>query len=378
MAEEDLERTEPATGRRISEARERGQVPNSRELATLVSLASGVAGLMMLGPGLLHALSTVLQKGLNFEWSQNSTPQAMLEQLYRMSLDMLIASLPWLALVAVAAVIAPLLLHGWLFTWQSIAPDFSRVSPLNGLKRLFSAQSAVELLKAVLKSVLIGGAALWVLWRQKETLVGLLSVELNTGIGIVWTLGIKVLLYALGGMLLVAAVDVPYQLWQYAKSLRMTKQEIKDEAKESEGDPQIKGRIRALQREAARRRMMSAIPKADVIVTNPTHYAVALQYQEGMSAPRVIAKGMGIIAERIMEIGREHRIPTLRTPPFARALYQHAELEQDIPAPLYTAAAEVLAYVYQLKTYQQVGGVAPVFPEELSVPADMVPPAMDA
>ncbi|WP_026182697.1 flagellar biosynthesis protein FlhB [Leeia oryzae] len=374
MAEDDAERTEPASGRRISEARNKGQVPTSRELSTFVGLAAGVIGLMVFGGSIMSALKIMLRDGLTLDWRLDSAPASMTRHLFEQALHMLLAAIPWLAFIAVAAIAAPLLLHGWLFTLTPISPDLNKINPLNGLKRMFSLSSFVELGKAVLKSSLIGGAAIMVIWRERETLVALSRMDTLSAFELVWTLGTKVLLYALGGMLLITAIDVPYQLWQYYKSMRMTKQEVKDEAKEAEGNQQVKGKIRSMQREAARRRMMSNVPKASVIVTNPTHYAVALLYDESMEAPKVIAKGKSMLAERIMELGRDNHIPILRLPPFARALYQHAELEQDIPAPLFTATAEVFAYLYQLQIYEQTGGVMPDLPTDLTIPAELIPP----
>ena len=374
MAEDDSDRTEPATGRRISEARNRGHVPTSRELQTFAALLAAVAGLRLFGPRVMNALHDMMLSTLSFDSSRLGDGHALLELLYQESLRLLIAIAPLLAVFAVAAVIGPFLLHGWLFTSTTLAPDLSRLNPLNGLRRMFSLSSFVELGKALLKAILIGGPAIWVLWRNKEMMVAMVRADLSGALDSSWDLLLRVLFYGMLGALVIAAIDVPFQLWQYYKSLRMSKQEIRDEMKEAEGDPQIKARIRSMQREAARRRMMAAVPKADVIVTNPTHYAVALEYHAGMTAPKVSAKGMGAVAERIMELARENNVPILRTPPFARALYRHAELDQEIPAALYTAAAEVLAYVYQLKLHRTQGAPMPTEPGELPVPADLVPP----
>lgn len=251
-------------------------------------------------------------------------------------------------------------------------PNFSRLNPIKGIARIFSMHSAVELIKAILKTVLIGIIAAIVMWVNKDTVMGLLTVPVDLGIARTGDFMAMCFLLTVAGLILVVAVDVPFQIWQHAKQLRMTKEEVRREFKESEGDPFVKARIRGLQREAARRRMMSEIPKADVIVTNPTHYAVALRYQSGsMRAPKVVAKGVHLLAARIREIAQEHRVPILEAPPLARALYYHAELESEIPEKLYVAVAEVLAYVYQLRRYNEYGGAAPKPPVELPVPAEM-------
>ncbi|MCB6183705.1 flagellar biosynthesis protein FlhB [Leeia sp. TBRC 13508] len=377
MAEDDDDRTEAASGRRITEARNKGQVPTSKELSTFLGLAGGVIGLIIFSDRLIQAFKQLLINGLTFDWKLDQQTSQMTENLLRKSMDMLIAFAPWLGVVVLAAIIGPFLLHGWLFTFTPLAPDLKKLNPLNGLKRMFALSSLVELFKAVLKSSLIGGIAILALWHERDVLIELSRMESALAYATVWSIGIKIVLYGILGMLLVAAVDVPYQIWQYYKSMRMTKQEVKDEAKEAEGNPQIKGKIRALQREAARRRMMKNVPTASVIVTNPTHYAVAILYNDKMETPKVVAKGASLIAERIIDIGKENKVPVLRTPPFARALYKHAELEADIPAPLFTATAEIFAYLYHLKVYEQSGGSTPILPTKLSIPEDMIPPGED-
>jgi flagellar biosynthesis protein FlhB len=240
---------------------------------------------------------------------------------------------------------------------------------------MVSMGSLVEMAKATLKSGLIGGISGAVLWHERDEFMALITMPPDTGMAYLWQMMRFTLLMAIGAMAIIVLIDVPYQLWDYYKGLRMTKDEVKREMKEQEGSPEIKGRIRQLQREAARRRMMSAIPKADVIVTNPTHYAVAIQYTAKMRAPIVVAKGSFLLAERIIEIARENRVAIVRTPPFARALYHHAELGEEIPSALYTAAAEVLAYIYQLKEYRRHGGEEPLLNTDLPVPKELDPEA---
>jgi flagellar biosynthesis protein FlhB len=272
----------------------------------------------------------------------------------------------------IAAFVAPLFLGGWLFSTQAFEPKFSRLNPLQGLGRLFSSQSLAELGKTIAKSLLIGSVAAAVLWRALPQLLDLLrepaAVAMPAALAVVgWTC---VLVTA--SLLLVALIDVPWQLWSHHKKLRMTLEEVKKEHKETEGDPYIKAQIRRQRQQMARRRMMSEVPKADVVITNPTHYAVALRYEEGgTGAPRVVAKGMDLVAERIKALAAEHRIPLLEAPPLARALHQHTALGEEIPGALYTAVAEVLAWAMQLK--RAAHGERPPRPTDLPVPPDMDP-----
>ncbi|MEQ1778206.1 MAG: flagellar biosynthesis protein FlhB, partial [Nitrosomonas sp.] len=296
-------------------------------------------------------------------------PDLMLNRLYELSFEGLIAMGPMLLLLIIVAFCAPMLLSGWLVSSKALMPDFNRIDPIKGIGRIFSMRSLVELAKAIAKAVIIGGVATLVIWQNKDAVMGLLILSIDTGINHTADLLSMSFLLIVAAMILIVAIDVPFQIWEHAKQLRMTKEEIRKESKENEGDPMVKARIRALQREAARRRMMSEIPKADVIVTNPTHYAVALRYKsESMRAPTVVAKGVHLLAARIREVAEEHRIPILEAPPLARALYYHVELESEIPEKLYAAVAEVLAYVFQLKRYKEYGGEAPKPPVDVSVP----------
>lgn len=375
MAEDsDQERTEDASPRRLEEARRKGNIARSRELVTFAVLMSGLSTLVFMGDHFFAQLAQITRKSLTFDRTQLRHPQQMVELLQQFSFDTLQAFMPFLLAVTLAAALSPMLLGGWLFTTEPLSPDFSKLDPVGGLKRMFSISALTEMLKAILKSGLIGGVAVYVIWKERGEFIGLSAESLESSFAHTAHLVGFTMEMVVGSMIVLVVFDVPFQLWNYSRSLRMTKEELRQESKESEGDPHIKGRIRAMQREAARRRMMAEVPKADVIVTNPTHYAVALRYQSSsMAAPTVVAKGAHLVAERIIELARENNVAILRTPPFARALYFNAELGQEIPARLYTAAAEVLAYVYQLKHYQTEGGIAPTEPSELPVPLDMDP-----
>ncbi|MGO4815305.1 flagellar biosynthesis protein FlhB [Cupriavidus sp. 2MCAB6] len=380
MSEEsDLEKTEPASSRRLEKAREEGQVVRSRELATLIMLMSGVAGLSMLGGTLASKLDAVLHAGLAFEPAVAFDTSRMMSHFAVTVWEGLLAFLPLLLLFGVAALAGPMLLGGWLFSAKSFAPDFSRLSPLKGLGRLFSSQSLVELAKAIAKALLVGSVAGWVLWRRLPEAVALMSAPIHEALLHMLEMVLSACAMVAGSLVLVAAIDVPWQYWTFYKKLRMTKEEVKQEHKESEGDPHIKARIRQQQRAMAKRRMMSEVPKADVVVTNPTHFAVALRYEEGrMSAPRVVAKGSEAIAARIREIAVENGVPLLSAPPLARALHRHVELGQEIPAGLYTSVAEVLAWVYQLKHWHHSNGPHPEAPSELPVPDEFAVPESQA
>jgi len=376
MAEEsDLEKTEEPTGRRLEQAREKGQVPHSRELGTFLILIVAGATFWMMGGWFAQRFMAVVHKGLSIDPMYMREPALMLPRLADLSGDALLVFSPLLAALLISAVLPPFLLNAWIFAPTALAPDFSRMNPLAGLGRMFSWNSLMELGKAVLKALLVGGVAVLLIWNERDEIFGLLAQPLEAGLAHSAQLLNYSFLMLVAALLLVVAADVPFQLWQHFDKLKMTKEEVKQEMKEMMGDPHVKGRIRALQMQAARRRMMAAVPQANVIVTNPTHYAVALSYKTGMGAPKVVAKGLGAIALKIREIGAEHAVPVLEAPPLARALYKHADLDAEIPAALYNAVAEVLAYIFQLSNWRQRGGVYPMPPQDLPVPPELVPEA---
>ena len=353
MAEEsDLEKTEEPTGRRLEQAREKGQVPHSRELGTFLVLITAGATFWTMGSWFMQRSMVIARKAFSFEPQHMHEPAMMVPRLLDISLDALIVFSPLLALLVLASILPPFFLNAWVFSAKALVPDLNRMNPLTGLGRMFSWNSLMELGKAVL-----------------------LGEPLEAGLAHAGNLVTFSFLILASTLVLVVAADVPFQLWQYFEKLKMTKEEVKQEMKEMMGDPQVKGRIRSLQMQAARKRMMAAVPQANVIVTNPTHYAVALSYQAGMAAPKVVAKGVGAIALKIREIGAEHAVPIMESPPLARALYKHADLDAPIPSALYNAVAEVLAYIFQLATWRQQGGVYPVPPRNLPVPPELVPEA---
>lgn len=375
MAEDsDLERTEQPTGRRLEQAREKGQVPHSRELGSFLVLIVAAAAFWMMGGWFMERSMAITRKGLAIDAKFLAEPTQMLVRLNDLSIDALLAFAPLMAVLLLAAVLPPFLLNAWVFAPKM--PDLSRLNPMAGIGRMFSWNSLMELAKAAAKSALVGGVGAFLIWRERDDMLGLLAQPLESGLAHAGHLIVYSFLLLVLALALIVAADVPFQLWQHFNQLKMTKEEVKQEAKEMEGDPHVKGRIRSLQMQAAKKRMMAAVPKADVIVTNPTHFAVALSYKAGMAAPKVVAKGMGEVARRIKEIGAEHGVPMLEAPPLARALHKHANLDAEIPSALYTAVAEVLAYVYQLSNWRSAGGAYPSPPRDLQVPPELVPEAV--
>ena len=373
MAEEsDLEKTEPASERRLEKAREEGNVARSRELTTLVMLSTAIGGLWFTAESLGGTLSAAMRRGLQFERGIAYEPQQMLARTAWMAMQTLLAMAPLFAMMLVAAVVAPMMLGGWLLSGKAVSPNFGKLDPLAGIARMFSTQSLAELVKALAKSLLIGGVAYLVIMDDLEHVMALLGQPESTALPhTIMLVGRSCALIA-AALVLVALVDVPWQLWSYSKKLRMSREDVRQEHKESEGDPHIKAQIRRQQQAIAKRRMMAEVPKADLVVTNPTHFAVALKYIDGdMRAPRVVAKGTDLVAQRIREIAADNKVAILEAPPLTRALYKHTRLGDEIPSGLYTAVAEVLAWVYQLKRWKSEGGEAPRTPTDVAVPDEL-------
>ena len=316
----------------------------------------------------------MLRDGLYVERRAAFDPHAMLTALFDAAVAAMIACAPLLALTIFAALAGRFAIGGWNCTTKPLAPNFGKLDPLRGFKRMFSADSLVELVKAVLKTLLVGGIAFWAIRHERDAIFALASTPLEVGLsGIARLLLIATMLILLG-LALLSALDVPWQLWRYTEQLKMSRQELKQESKDAEGNPEIKARIRGAQRAMARKRMMAEVPTADVVVTNPTHYAVALKYDaDAMGAPRVVAKGMNLIAQNIRDLAAANSVPLLEAPPLARALYRHTEIGASIPAALYTAVAEVMAWVYQLNHFIAQGGLPPEQPADLPVPPELDP-----
>jgi len=377
MAEEsDLERTEAPSQRRLEQAREEGQVPRSRELNTFALLGAAALGLWVSGEHLRHAFSGLLRSGLSIAPQVASDPGAMMETFRVAAIHASIAVAPLLAVLFVVALVAPMLLSGWLVSTKAVTPDFTRLNPVRGLSNMFSVSGLAELAKAIGMVLLIIGVAVWIMLGNTEAPMGLAAEPLPAAMAH----GVRILgicLFAVvGSLALIAALDVPFQIWHYRSKLKMSREDLRREAKEQEGDPHVKAAVRSQQREMARKRMMAAVPTADVVVVNPTRYAVAIRYDEAnMRAPRVVAKGMHLIAGRIRELAEAHGVPVLQAPPLARALYRHADIGDEVPANLYAAVAEVLAWVFQLRRHALAGGRVPVAPAQIAIPEGLDPEA---
>jgi len=380
MAEPAQERTEQPTAKRLEEARRHGQVPRSPELTTAaVVLVAGI-GLRYFGSHAAEALRALMQSDLSLARSQVLDPAALIPSFATSVSQALQAITPILGLTLVAALVAPLTLGGWNFSFEALVPDVSRLSPLGGLQRIFSVRSVVELLKAFAKFLIVATVAVTFLWKNTGALLALGAEPLRAGIADAAALGSRALLSLAASLVVIAGIDVPWQLWNYKQRLRMTRQEVRQELREHEGSPEMKGRIRRAQQEVAKRRMIQEVPKADVVVVNPTHFAVALRYDEQrMRAPIVVAKGLDEVAARIREVAVEHGVPIFEAPPLARALHRAVPLGGEIPVPLYVAMAQVLTYVYQLRTARQTGAAPPNPPRiDPGVEAAADPGAPDA
>lgn len=358
------EKTESATPKRLEEARRKGQIPRSRDLSAAAVTMSAAAALYMMGDQISGKLYVFMQRSLTLSREQALDPTQMVPMLASATVDGLKICAPLLAIIALAAVLAPLALGGWAFSSEALMPQFNRLNPLAGFKRIFAMRSVVELLKTLAKFGIVGLVAVIVLWNDASTLLALGQEPLDQAIGHTIRLSGQALIAITAGLLIIAGIDVPYQLYSHAKQLKMSRQEIREEHKESEGSPEVKGRIRQMQQQLARQRMMQDVPKADVIVTNPTHFAVALRYDEKrMRAPIVVAKGVDLVAARIREIAAEHSVPIFEAPPLARVLYRNVDIGGEIPSTVYQAVAQVLTYVFQLRVAKRSGFQPPPRPD---------------
>ena len=352
MAEEQTgqERTEQPTERRLQEARKKGQVPRSKELNTMLSLLLASISLLIFGGYISQNLMQISVEGFSIPRELAFDTAQLPFQFMYMASQALLALSPFMAIMLVSVFAGPLLMGGWSFSLETISFKLEKLDPIKGLARIFSLKSLVELAKALAKFVLLLGAAILVFFSIDQQLLSLSSMTPKAAGLEAATILVQVLLILSATMILIVALDVPFELWNHSKQLRMTKQEIKDEMKETDGNPQVKQRIRTLQRQLAEGRMMEDVKTADVVITNPTHYAVALQYLDRPgSAPKVLAKGKDLTALRIRSIAADCDIPIFEAPPLARALYRSTEIGYEIPHVLYMAVARVLAYVFQLK-----------------------------
>ena len=374
MAEDNAqEKTEQPTAKRLAEAREKGQVPRSRELTTMAVLLSTATAMIVFGDNILGGIMEMMHGSLQIQHETLINPEALPRMLVSAMYAAMMALTPLFLLVLLVALFSPMVLSGWSFSTKAMAFKWDKLDPIKGLGKVFSTRGLMELVKALAKFLLVLMIALLLLWHNFEDILQLgakavMPALADSGRLLLWSF-----LVLSSAMILIAAVDVPFQLWDYTKQLRMTRQEVKDEFKETDGNPELKRRIREVQQEMAQRRMMEDVPKEDVVVTNPTHYAVALRYdQSGMSAPVVVAKGKGLVAAHIRSIATQHQVPVVTAPPLTRALYHTTELQQEIPAGLFLAVAQVLAYTYQLRRHSNRPVPDDLNLDDLPIPDDLI------
>jgi len=364
MAEESgQERTEEPTPKRQADSKKKGQIARSRDFNTMAIVALAAACLLIMGGKFTDELAQLMIQGLSPSRAQIFDPIQMADLLLESILQALIIIAPFLVIMFLASLLAPILVGGWAFSWESLTPKFSKLNPISGIKKMFSAKSLMELIKTMAKFVLVTAVAIVVLWSQADSFLKLGNQSIGTALshaGELFGWGFLLLSIAL---IIIAAIDVPFQVWDHLRQMKMTLQEVKDEMKDSEGRPEVKGKIRQLQREMAERRMLEDVPQADVVITNPEHFAVALKYdQVAGKAPMVVAKGADIIAASIRKVAIHNDVTLVEAPPLARAIFYNAEIGDEIPEALYLAVAQILAYVYHLKTAKEQGTEAPDIP----------------
>lgn len=350
MAEDDDSKTEEPSERKLQKAREEGDVAVSQELKTWVMILGATIMMALMVPGMASRMTGTFTKFLEQPHAMPTDLDGLRQVIAGLLLDVGLAMALPLGLLMVFGMSGPLMQHGLMLTAKKIAPSWNKISPMAGAKRLFSSRSLMEFLKGLLKLTLVGAVAVAVVWPKTSDISTLAAMDLQAMLAYLHDLVIMLMAAVLMLVTVIAGIDLFYTRFEFRKKMRMTKQEVKDEYKQSEGDPMIKSRLRALRAERARQRMMQAVPQADVIVTNPTHYAVALKYDmETMPAPILVAKGVDLVAKRIRDLAEEHEIPLVENPPLARALYAAVELDQEIPPEHYRAVAEIIGYVMRLK-----------------------------
>ena len=358
------EKTEQPTPKKLKDAKQKGQVPRSKELNSMTIMVFGATGLLMMGSFMIKHLMILMQQGFTLSRNEVFGQEALMNKFAEAVSSALTGIGPFLMLMTVIAMATPLLIGGWTFSPQAMAFKGDRINPLSGLKRIFSSKGLMELVKALAKFLVVSLVAVSFLWSKSDEFLGLGQEPLSEALThAAWLAGQSFLVVS-STLILIAAIDVPFQLWDHSQKLKMTLQEVRDELKDTEGKPEIKSKVRQMQQEMAQRRMMEAVPDADVIITNPTHFAVALKYQhEKMSVPVVVASGRNLIALRIREIAKQYEIEIFEAPPLARALYANCKLNQEIPGHLYFAVAQILAFVFQLRAAREQGLEMPQRPD---------------
>jgi len=371
MAEnkDGTEKSEEPTEKKLRESREKGQIPRSKELSTLIMTLSAAVFLYFYGHYMIKDFESILRLGLSFDRAHAFDINMLANRVFGMTVEAIYMVIPFLSLMVFIALTSSALIGGWSFSMKSMSPKLSKMNPVKGLKKMVSMNALMELMKALAKFVLIGFVAAYFLWFSYEEVISLGIEEKDAALAHSAKLIMQAFIFVSLALILVAAVDIPFQVHQHITQLKMTKQEVKEEHKQQEGNPEVKGRIRQLQREMSQKRMMQSVPDADVIVTNPTHFAVALKYEESsMAEPMVLAIGSDLMASQIRTIATENSIPIIESPLLARALYYNAEVDRPIPYELFKSVAAILAYVYQLRDGVLAKGVDVNDFKKLSVP----------
>ena len=352
-SEDDGNKTEDPTPKRQGEAREKGQVAKSREVDHWVMILAGTLALSVLGPKMVSDMKNLLAFYFQSAHELPITNLSIGPMLIKMGIELGIAMAPVLGVLIIAALGAGFLQHGFLVAPDLITPKFSKISPMSGFKRIFSTRGLIEFVKGTIKLALIGTFGYWLLKGDFNELEKLIFIDHIQTLQLALKLAMKLLVGVLALLTIVAALDYGYQKFQMLQDMRMSREEIREEYKQSEGDPIVKGRLRQLRMERARRRMMAAVPRADVVITNPTHFAVALQYDQAtMDAPKLVAKGTDLVAHRIRDLAAEHNVPIVENPPVARALYATVDIDREIPPEHYKVVAEIIGYVMKLRKGQ--------------------------
>jgi flagellar biosynthetic protein FlhB len=375
MADNDQgqEKTEQATQRKLDKAKEDGQVPRSKELTTTFILLASAFGFLWFGGYLTEQITSIFRYNFDFSREVIFDTSMMLHYLGQSFMSALMGLLPFFGILLVAALLGPIALGGWLFSTKSLMPKASRMNPLEGIKRMFSMKSLVELGKALAKVILMFAVTALVFDVLKDEIAALAFEDLRASIEHAAEIAIWVCIILSAVTILIAAIDVPFQIFDHAEKLKMTLQDVKDEMKDTDGRPEVKGRIRQLQQEMANKRMMADVPDADVVITNPTHFAIAIKYKpNSMNTPIVVAKGIDQVALKIREIAGANQVEIVESPRLARAIYYTTKIDEEIPTGLYLAVAKILAYVFQLQNFRRGKGDRPTYPRSVVVPTDMI------
>ncbi|VAW72061.1 Flagellar biosynthesis protein FlhB [hydrothermal vent metagenome] len=367
------EKTEEPTAKKREDSKKEGQVPRSKELNTSIVLMAAALSLLSMSKTMGDGIASILKSGLQIKRTQIfDRPETLVTSLADSMVAMFSLFIPYMLLLVVVVLLTPIMIGGWSFSMKAVKPKWSKISPMKGFKRMFSVKGLMELVKSILKVSLIGGVAALFIWNWSADLLSLGALPPSLAIYSGMELVGAIFLLLSVATLLIAAIDVPFQIFQHTKQLKMSKQEVRDEQKQAEGDPELKARVRRVQQDMAMSRMIEEIPKADVVVTNPTHYSIAIKYEEERGgAPIIVAKGADLIALKIRDIADRHEVLIFEAAPLARALYYSTKINEEIPSGLFQAIAQVLAYVYQLKVATDPE-TTPEMPQNIEMPPEYV------